>query len=524
MNLSAHIPALIPSTLLMGALLVVLVGIRLPRMAQPIALLAVFTTALLSWLGFSQVAFGQPWRYAFAGWPPPIGIEFVLDGVSGFFLLVVNGVASLVLLHSAGLRQATLGNRQMPFYALSLLLLLGFNGMLLTGDLFNLYVFLEISSLASYALIATGNRRAPYAAYRYLIIGTVGGTLYLLGVGFLYAVTGTLNLMDMVPMLPGIIDQTPVVAALILMVTGIGIKAALFPMYAWMPEAYTNASAISSALIAPIGTKVAAYVLLRVLLFLFGAPNLDALSPLAPALGALAGVGILFGSLMAISQTDLKRMLAFSSVSQISYIVLGISLLNPIGFAGALFHVLNHAVMKACLFLVSGTIEKHEGHTDLSRFDDSYRRKYPLTMAFFTIAAISMIGLPPMAGFFSKWALALGTIQGGHWFLFASILTSSLLNAVYFFRILERVYLKRPSASAPADAPWNESGWSMRLPMLALSLSLILFGLFNAPVLELIQSWYPGGEAIIGAADVLLAPEGAFPSVDLAAPASSTTP
>lgn len=440
MILIDHIPALIPSVLLLGSLLIVLIGIRAPRSAQPIAVLSVGLATVLSWMGFTQFLQVSTMRYSFAAWPPPIGIEFVLDGVAGFFLLVVNGVATLVLLHSAGVRDQTLGNRQMPFYALSLLLLLGFNGMILTGDLFNLYVFLEISSLASYALIATGNRRAPYSAYRYLIIGTIGGTLYLLGVGFLYAVTGTLNLIDMVPMLPSIVTQTPVVAALILMVTGIGIKAALFPMYAWMPEAYTNASSVSSALIAPIGTKVAAYVLLRILLFLFGVPNLDILTPLAPTLGVLAGIGILFGSLMAISQRDLKRMLAFSSVSQISYIILGISLLNPIGFAGALFHVLNHAVMKACLFLVSGTIERAEGHTDLSRFDDTYRKKYPVTMALFTIAAISMIGLPPMAGFFSKWALALGTIEGGQWFLFAAILSSSLLNAVYFFKILERVY------------------------------------------------------------------------------------
>jgi multicomponent Na+:H+ antiporter subunit D len=294
-------------------------------------------------------------------------------------------------------------------------------------------------------------------------------------------------------MLPMVADQTPVVAALILMVVGIGIKAALFPMYGWLPESYTHANATSSALIAPIGTKVAAYVMIRIVLFLFGEGQIDRVIPVTSTLGILAGIGILFGSLMAISQTNLKRMLAFSSVSQIGYILMGVSLMNPIGFAGAVFHVLSHAVMKSCLFLVSANIERSEGHCDLSRFDDTYRKKYPVTMAMFTIAAISMIGLPPMAGFFSKWALALGTIENGNIFLFVVILASSLLNAVYFFRILERVYLKKPESSAPSDAVMNESPWGMLIPVSVLGIGLIVAGFLNAPLLTLIQSWYPVG-------------------------------
>ncbi len=487
----SSLPALFPILLISGTLLVVLTGLRYSSMAQPIATLTAFFTALTSLYALLGVANAEPVRYAFGGWAPPIGIEFVLDGVSGFFLLVINSVATLVLFHSAGLRNQILGTKQTAYYALSLLLLLGLNGMVLTGDLFNLYVFLEISSLASYGLISIGSRQAPYAAFRYLIIGTVGGTFYLLGVGFLYAVTGTLNMADIAGLIPEISATTPVITALILIITGVGIKAALFPMYGWLPEAYTHANAISSALIAPIGTKVAAYILVRIGLFVFGAENVDRVIPASQTIAILAGVGILFGSLMAISQRNLKRMLAFSSVSQIGYIVMGIALMNPFGFAGALFHVLNHAIMKSALFLVSATIEQEEGHSDLTRFDDTYRKKYPYTMAVFTIAAISMIGLPPLAGFFSKWMLALGTLEAGSWFLFVVILSSSLLNAVYFFRILERVYLKKSGQKDPSDARFQESPWVMRAPALVLAIALMAFGFANAPILEMIQLWFP---------------------------------
>lgn len=485
------IPVLFPILLISGSLLVVLTGLKHSSYAQPIATLTALLSSLVALFGLLGVIQGAPVHYHFGGWAPPIGIEFVLDGVSAFFLLVINSVATLVLLHSAGIRQEILGSKQTSYYALTLLLLLGLNGMVLTGDLFNLYVFLEISSLASYGLISIGSRQAPYAAFRYLIIGTVGGTFYLLGVGFLYAVTGTLNMSDLAGLIPDISGTTPVITALIFIITGVGIKAALFPMYGWLPEAYTNANAISSALIAPIGTKVAAYILVRIGLYVFGADHVDRIIPASHTIAYLAGLGILFGSVMAISQTNLKRMLAFSSVSQIGYILMGVALMNPLGFAGALFHVLNHAIMKSALFMVSATIEREEGHTDLSRFDDTYRKKYPYTMAVFTIAAISMIGLPPLAGFFSKWMLVLGTLEAGNWFLFVVILSSSLLNAVYFFRILEKVYLKKSDQKVPSEADFNESPWIMRIPALALGVALIAFGFANAPILEMIQLWFP---------------------------------
>lgn len=491
--IESHLPALIALTFALFAVLIPAFGIWKPGTSQPLAVFGSGIASVLSLYGFVSYLQTGSIRYFFGGWEPPVGIEFVYDGLSGFFILVINTVAFLVLIHSRHVARKEFPGKEMPYFALAMLALLGFNGMILTGDLFNLYVFLEISSLASYALIAIGARPAPYAAFRYLIIGTAGGTFYLLGVGFLYTVTGTLNIIDMAAMLPNFATNTSVVAALILMVVGVGVKAALFPLHGWLPDSYTFASSSSSALIAPIGTKVAAYILFRIVFYLFGVELTDAVAPITTVIGVLAAIGILYGSIMAIAQSELKRMLAYSSVSQIGYIIMGLSLANPLGFAGALLHVLNHAVMKATLFLVAGNLRMKEGHSDISRFDDSYRKKYPWTMASFSIAAISMVGLPPLAGFFSKWYLALGTIDNENWLFLAVILVSSLLNAVYFFRILEKVYMKNPDTDqeVASEAEANDVSASMLLPTSVLAVALFAIGFANAVIVGILFDIFP---------------------------------
>jgi len=491
--IDSHLPALIALTFVLFAILIPMFGLWKPKSSQPLAVLGSGIASVLSLYAFATYLQTGSIRYFFGGWEPPVGIEFVYDGLSGFFVLVINTVAFFVLIHSRQVARREFPGKEMPYFALAMLALLGFNGMILTGDLFNLYVFLEISSLASYGLIAIGSRPAPYAAFRYLIIGTAGGTLYLLGVGFLYTVTGTLNIIDMAAMLPTFATNTSVVAALVLMVVGIGVKAALFPLHGWLPDSYTFASSSSTALIAPIGTKVAAYILFRIVFYLFGVELTDAVAPITTVIGVLAAIGILYGSIMAIAQTEMKRMLAYSSVSQIGYIIMGLSLANPLGFAGALLHVLNHAVMKACLFLVAGNLRMKEGHSDISKFDDSYRKKYPWTMASFSVAAISMVGLPPLAGFFSKWYLALGTIDNENWIFLAVILISSLLNAVYFFRILEKVYMMNPKKDQKegSDAERNEVGFSMMFPTSVLAIALFVIGFANAAIVGILFNIFP---------------------------------
>ena len=488
----SQLPILIPFAFLGAGLLIPLLTLWKRGLAQPVALLgagvALTASAYAFWSRFGLDAL----HYRFGGWQPPIGIEFVYDGVSGFVVLVINAVAFLTLIYSRDLARAEFPERDVPYYALVMLMMLGLNGIVLTGDLFNLFVFLEISSLSAYSLLAVGGKAAPFAAFRYLILGTVGGSLYLLGLGFLYTVTGTLNMADMHAILSNLVAQPAVVTGLVLITVGIGIKAALFPMHGWLPDVYGYSNSVSCALIPPIGTKVAAYVLLRILLFVFGASAVNRVLPLTTILGVLASLGILYGSIQAIKQTDLKRMLAYSSVSQIGYILLGISLASPMGFVGALLHTLNHAVMKGCLFMVSGTIYHYEGHTDIRRFNKSYSERYPWTFVAFTLAALSMIGLPPLGGFFSKWYLAVGTYESGQYGFLVVILLSSLLNGVYFFRILERVYLKSPSEPAPQShgPPTERATSSLLFPTLTLGVLLLVFGLANATIVAALLPLY----------------------------------
>lgn len=476
-----NLPILVILVYCMAALLMPLLGPwhrSIPVRLAFITNLAAFVLSIQTLLKVMQEG---PLTYAVGNWPPPIGIELVADPLSAFFLVTVNLVSLLVLF------QAAFGSRQ-PFssaYGACVMLMLGgFAGIIGTGDLFNLFVFLELSSLAGYAILGTGGGRAAHAAFRYLLMGTLGASFYLLGLGFLYAETGSLNMVDLGLILETVGLGTAGRMALVMMVIGICLKMALFPLHQWLPDTYTFAPPLSTALVAPIGTKVAVYVLIRIYFDLFP-DNLDGWSfPLLPILMVAAMIAILWGSIMAIAQADLKRMFAYSSVAQIGYIALGIGLANPFGLIGAVLHVLNHAVMKACLFLFSARIEEDTGARpkvgDLTRH---LSQRYPFAAAGFTAAAISMIGLPPLAGFFSKWYLLLGCLEANWWIGIAVILASSLLNAAYFFRILERLYLK-PASGDTAKSSTRFRFSPANAAILLLAVLLLAIGLFNVSIVE----------------------------------------
>ncbi|MCP5050088.1 MAG: monovalent cation/H+ antiporter subunit D family protein [bacterium] len=510
--LTDNLPVLLPLLFLVAGMLIPVVAWKRNKLAWPLTILVSLTSVVFSVMGLVRVLSDGPIRYYLGNWLPPIGIEYVLDHLSAFIVLVINGVAFLVLFHSKEVvKRDVPDGKEAAFYGTAVLMLCGFNGIVITGDLFNLYVFLEISSLSLYGLLAVGQKQAPVASFRYLIMGTVAGSFYLLGVGFIYITTGSLNMADVKAILPTVLNSPAaptIFIALALMVLGMGIKMALFPMHGWLPDAYTYASDTTSALVAPSGTKVASYVLLRVMFFVFGVTYVSKTVPIANAVAWLAAIGIIYGSIMAIAQKELKRMLAYSSVAQVGYIGLGIGLANPLGIIGAILHVLNHAFMKACLFLVSANLRFKLGHSDISKLDNTVRKKMPWTMAAFTVSALSMVGLPPMAGFFSKWYLALGTIKSSNWLFLAVILASSLLNAVYFFRILEKVYMK-PLKEHETDSHDHHHGdetdeaeniertevsSSMLIPTLVMAAGLIVLGLLNALIVNgIIKFIVPAG-------------------------------
>lgn len=477
-----HLPVLIPVTLLFSAFIIPLAGFFKRDFAFAIALIGVFLSFAFSAFGLWVVISRGDLRYSLGGWAPPIGIEYALDVLSAFMTTVVTLVGSLVLLYSRRSILQELPERFVPMYALAMLLLAGLSGIIVTADLFNLFVFLEIASLSAYALMAVGDERGPVASFRYLILGSIAGSFYVLGVGFLYFSTGSLNMADVAQRLPGLYHSRAVLAAMTFIFIALGLKMALFPLHLWLPDVYTYAPSAVAGLIAPIMTKVAAYALIRIFLNVFQPYYLRDILPVASVIGWLAAAGILYGSMMAIAQNDFRRMLAYSSISQIGYIGLGIGLANPLGLIGALLHILNHAFMKACLFLVAGNIRFRTGRWEVSHFA-GLGKKMPWTMAAFTVSALSMIGIPPAAGFFSKWYLLLGSVDAGNWIFVATIVLSSLLTAVYFFRVLEQIYLHDFSEE---NALTNNSDppASMLFPTVTLGAGVLVLGLCNSIIVS----------------------------------------
>ncbi len=489
--MAEQLPFLVILPLLLGLLVVPAVGLVRSSLAHPLACLAVLAYAALAFAQLSEVLRSGVIRYSFGGWPPPQGIEFRVDALSAFVVAVVSAIALIVVVYSRLPVRRELPEKEMPFYGVLLILLLGLTGIVLTGDLFNLYVFFEVSSLSGYALMAIGSRKAVVSAYRYLIMGTMGASFYLLGVGYLYFLTGSLNMVDVAARVGELGANPAFVLSLVLMTAGVGLKMALFPMHLWLPDAYTYASSAATAIIAPVMTKVSAYVLIRMLFFVYGANLVSSSLPIADAITWLGLAGIVVGSVFAIAQKDAKRMLAHSSVAQVGFIAVGIGIGTPLALVAALLHVLNHAAMKCCLFLVTGNIAREIGSTRIDRIS-GMGANMPWTFFGFTVGALAMIGIPPTNGFFSKWYLVLGGIREERWTVVAIVIASGLLTSVYFFRLLVKIYTGTPHAARPREV--REAPVSMCAPVVALAAGLVALGLANAWFVgDVLQATLPPG-------------------------------
>lgn len=489
--MTAHLPVLIVVLPLAAAVVVPLVSLASAPAAFAVACLTLVAAAVASCAALSHVLAHGALRYELGGWAPPWGIEYVVDPLSGGVAALITLIAVCVVVY-AGPQANGGAARGGMFHSLYLLLVAGLLGIVLTGDLFNLYVFLEISSLAAYALLASGGIRGTVATFRYLIVGTIAATLYLLGTGYLYALTGTLNMADMALRLTAVMDARAYGAAVVLVVIGLAIKAALFPLHGWLPDAYTYAPAAVTGFIAAVMAKVSAYALFRVLYFV--TPAEGAAAQVLMLLGWVSVVAVLAGSILAMAQQDIRRMLAYSSVGQMGYIVLGLALGTPAALVGALLHLFGHAVMKGCLFLVVGGIRWRTGICKISDYAGMGRRM-PLTMAAFVVAALAMIGLPPTLGFFSKWYLLSGAVEAGAWLFVAALVLSSLLGVVYFFRVFECAYLKAPEAGQETP-PRQELPLHMLAPILVLMAAVLGFGLLNQQIVSgIIRHALPGALA-----------------------------
>jgi multicomponent Na+:H+ antiporter subunit D len=447
------------------------------RFAWAVASTGAFSAAFFAIVTLLRVLTEGTVSYAVGGWGPPIGIELRVDALGGTMAVLVAVMGSLLIFGGyASVAAEVRKEKTSLFLAAFLLCFTGLIGICITGDAFNLFVFLEVNAIGTYAIVAMGasrDRRALPAAFNYLIMGSIGATFYVLGVGYIYAATGTLNMADMARLAsPLVADSTVVQAGFALMVVGLGVKAAMFPLHQWLPGAYQFAPSLVSTFLAATATKVAIYAILRVTYTLFN-PSVafDALIlqwVLAP-LGALAVIAC---SVQALFQKDIKRILAYSSVAQIGYMLIGVALTTQAGAAAAVLHMLNHAFMKAALFLALAVLVLRYRTTSLDSLAGAARTA-PWTVAAFAIGGLSLIGIPLTAGFISKWALLEAVLASGWLWAVIVISVGSLLAVLYVGRVLDVMYFKPP----PADrAPVQEAPPVLLLTLWVLALANLWFG------------------------------------------------
>jgi multicomponent Na+:H+ antiporter subunit D len=475
-----HLPALQVVLPLLAA--PVSAVLRRPTLAWAWTTLIAWISALIAVVILAQVLIGGPISYWIGNWQPPWGIEYRIDTLNAFISLLVAFLGAIIATYARRSIETELPSERIAwYYASYLLCLAGLLGMTVTGDAFNIFVFMEIASLSSYVLIALGrDRRALLAAYQYLIVGTIGATFYVIGLGFLYVMTGTLNIADLAARLPEVGDTRPVLVGIAFIGVGLSLKFALFPLHFWLPSAYAHAPSVATAFLAATATKVQVYLLLRFFFTVFrDAYPLTSL-PIPSLWLALSVAAMLVASALAIMRDDIKRVLALSSVAQIGFITLGIGLENETGLIGAIVHLFNHGLMKGALFLLVGGIVLRLGVASMASIAGLGRR-LPVTTAGLTLAGLSLIGVPGTVGFVSKWYLLLAAIERGWVGLVAAILLSSLLSLVYIGRILEAAYL-RPAADprAPREPPP-----SMLIPAWILVLACVYFGLDTGLTVEI---------------------------------------
>jgi multicomponent Na+:H+ antiporter subunit D len=472
--IEAQLPALQVVIPLLGAVLIAFMRRGTPAFVVTLAVswaLPFVAGALLY-----QTITGGTISYGHGGWEPPFGIEYRVDVLNAFVLLLVSAVGAVMMPFARRSVASEIDeDRQAWFYCMYLLCLTGLLGITITGDAFNAFVFLEISSLSTYALIAMGrDRRAVLSAFQYLIMGTIGATFYVIGVGLIYVATGTLNLNDISGRLVEAyaVYPEPVLAALAFIVVGVGLKLALFPLHVWLPNAYAYAPSLVSAFLAATATKVAVYLLIRFAFGVFGkAVDFPSLSVTDLIVG-LSIAAMFVGSTIAVYQIDLKRMLAYSSVAQVGYITLGLGLANKAGLTGGIVHLANHAFMKGALFLALGAAVYRMGSCKLHDLSGIGHRM-PLTMSAFAIAGFGLIGTPGTVGFISKWYLALGALDVGGWPLLLAIVASSMIAVVYVGRVVEVMWFREPS---PLVKDVTEPPLAMLLPILVLAAATVYFG------------------------------------------------
>ena len=473
--MKSQLPVLLLLIPLFAAVAMPLVAHRQPLWSRPMTILAIVVMSLAALANLALVvAFGET-RYAFGGWAAPVGIEWVADGLASVVMVVISLITLVCLVYGGSVKLQASAGRTMLHYVLILLLVSGLTGVVFAGDLFNVFVFLEVATLSTCALIAIADGKALVFAFRYLILASIGATFYLLGVSFVYAATGTLNMADLAARLPAVAGSHAVNVGVVFMFIGLAIKMGLMPFHGWLPDAYTAASDAVSPLISALVTKVSLFAWVRIMYWVVGAGQDSELGQVLRVCWILGAVAAVVGAFLALIQHDVKRMFAYGGVSHIGLIALGAGLGNQTGLAGSLFYLINDAVMQATLFVVAGIAVSHYGVHTIEQLG-SLRSRAPWLAGALIVVGLSMIGIPPTGGFFGKWYIVLGAIEAGEYAAVAAVILATLLTLAYFAGLFVRVFGGEASEPQTASAP-------MPLPLRccvgALCTAIIALGLFS---------------------------------------------
>ena len=481
----AHLPVLVVILPLFGGLLALFTGLIQKGGGVVAWLWSVLTTAAIfvcsAAMLYAVHTSGEPMTYRLGSWPEQYGIGYSVDALNGYVILVVSMIGFLTTVYAKDSIAAEIPkDRHHLFYSVWLLAISGLIGITVTGDTFNIYVLLEISSLTVYTLIAMGgnrDRRALVASLKYLILGSIGATFILLGIGYLLMLTGTLNMADMHAQLVEmreageLTNNKTVFVSFAFLMVGLSLKMALFPLHLWLPNAYTYAPSAVSALVAATATKVGVYMTFRFVFTIYGGVY-DTSADLW-FLAICACAGILVSSVAAIQQMDVKKVLAYSSVGQIAYIVLGFSLANQDGVTASVIHIFNHAIIKGGMFMAVGAVALRVGGTKIEDFK-GIGRKMPMTMAAFTVGGCGLIGVPMTAGFVSKWYLVVGAMNEGYWGMALVVLLGGVLALIYVWRLVEIIWIAKPD---DPDKQIEEAPLTMLIPMWVLIGASVFFGI-----------------------------------------------
>jgi len=472
------------------AFLISLLGKRIKSFADILGNLGTLGLFVLSLYSILLVNINKVLVYKIGGWIPPVGICMVLDGLTSFMLVTVNLVSFLVALYSIDYMEKY--TEKYRFYTLFMLMVAGMNGIIVTGDLFNLFVFLEIASIASYALVAFGTEAEELeASFKYAIMSSVASSFVLLAIAILYSYTSTLNMADISLVLSQKGKNTIIAFATVLFLAGFGLKAALVPFHAWLPDAHPSAPASISAMLSGVLIKVLGiYSLIRLLFNVIGINN-----NISSLLMFLGSISMIIGVFLAISQWDFKRLLAYHSISQIGYVILGIGLGTPLGILGGLFHLFNHSLFKSLLFLNSGALTYSLGTRDL-RHMGGLRQNMPVTANTNLVASMCIAGIPPFNGFWSKLVIIFACIQANNFGYALLAVIASILTLASFMKVQKYAFFGILNSTLEKA---KEVPLAMRVSMVALAAICVFGGFLLIPAFRsFLQS----------AVDVVLSGEG----------------